>query len=121
MRRIQNGTGLAVFATLAVAVSAYAGPLETVTVTGSRGLTQKEVGKTSSGLPIEEISLSYTVKIADLDPNSPAGRAEIEKRVTAAAKTACAEIDRLALGNPTSPSDAACVKRAVDAAMAKIK
>lgn len=90
-------------------------------VTGSRGLTQKEVGKTASGLPIQEISLSHTVKIADLDPNSAAGLAEIERRVTAAAKAACDEIDRMALGNPTSPSDAACVKRAVDAAMAKIK
>ena len=121
MKRIHNGTALTVLAALAVAVSAYAAPLETVVVTGSRGLTQKEVGKTSSGLPIEEISLSYTVKIADLDPNSAAGLAEIEKRVTAAAKAACSEIDRLALGNPTSPSDAACVKKAVDAAMAKIK
>ena len=121
MRRINRSTGLAVLAALAVVVSAYAASLETVTVTGSRGLTQKDVGKTSSGLPIEEVSLSYTVKIADLDPNSAAGLAEIEKRVTAAAKAACAEIDRLALGNPASPNDAACVQRAVDAAMAKIK
>ena len=121
MRRIQNGTALAVLAALAVGVSAYAAPLETVVVTGSRGLTQKEVGKTSSGLPIEEVSLSYTVRIADLDPNSDAGLAEIERRVTAAAKAACAEIDRLALGNPTNPSDDACVKKAVGAAMAKIK
>jgi len=121
MRPIHNGTALVVLAALAVGMSADAAPVETVIVTGSRGLTQKEVGKTTSGLPIEEISLSYTVKIADLDPNSAAGLAEIEKRVTAAAKAACSEIDRLALGNQTSPSDAACVKKAVDAAMAKIK
>lgn len=121
MRRINRSTGLAVLAALAAVVSAYAASLETVTVTGSRGLTEKEIGKTSSGLPIEEVSLSYTVKIGDLDPNSAAGLAEIEKRVMAAANAACKEIDRLALGNPTSPNDAACVKRAVDAAMAKIK
>jgi hypothetical protein len=39
MRRIQNGTALAVLAALAVGASAYAAPLETVVVTGSRGLT----------------------------------------------------------------------------------
>jgi UrcA family protein len=121
MRCIHNITAFAVVAALAVGVSAYAEPLETVIVTGSRGLTHQEVGKTSSGLPIQEVSLSYTVRVADLDPNSDAGLAEIEKRVSAAAKAACAEIDRLALGNPTSPSDDACVKKAVDAAMAKIK
>jgi UrcA family protein len=121
MRGIHNGTALAITAALAVAASAYAAPLETIVVTGSRGLTQKEVGRSTIGAPIQEISLSYTVKIADLDPKSAAGRAEIEKRVKAAAKAACDEIDRLALGNPTSSSDAACVKKAVDDAMAEIK
>ena len=121
MRHIRDAAALAALAALAVGVVAYAEPLETVIVTGSRGLTQKEAGKTSSGLPIQEVSLSYTVRIADLDPNSDAGRVEIKKRVLTAAKAACAEIARLALGNPTSPSDDACVKKAVEAAMAKIK
>lgn len=121
MRDIHNGTALAVIAALVVGASAYAADLETVVVTGSRGLTQKEVTRTTSVLPIEEISLSYTVKIADLDSRTATGRAEIEKRVKAAAAAACEEIDRLALGNPTSPSTAVCVQKAVDDAMAKIK
>lgn len=121
MRGIHNGTTVAVIAALAVAASAHAAPLETVTVTGSRALTQKDVGATTTGVPVQEVSLSYAVKIADLDSKSAAGLAEIEKRVAAAAKAACKEIDRLALGNPTSPSDAACVKKAVDDAMAKVK
>lgn len=121
MKTIHAGSALAVIAALIVAASASAGPLETVTVTGSRALTEKDAGKTIEGVPLKEVSLTYRVKITDLDPSTAAGRAEIEKRVTAAAKAACEEIDRLAMGDPTSPNDTVCVQQAVEAAMAKIK
>ncbi|MFO1394978.1 MAG: UrcA family protein [Steroidobacteraceae bacterium] len=121
MTRIHFGTVVAISAALVVAASAYAAPLETVTVTGSRGLTEKQVGRTPAGAPITELSLSYTVKISDLDSTSAAGLAEIRKRVTVAAKSACAELDRLTFGNPKSVSDAACVEEAVAGAMAKFK
>ena len=120
MRRIHNGTALAVLAALAVGVSADAGPPETVVVTGSRAVAEKNIGRTTLGVPIKEVSLTYRVNIADLDSHTAAGRAEIEKRVTAAAKAACDEIDRLALGGPTSPDDAVCVKLAVEAAMKSV-
>ena len=122
MKAIHTGTVAAVLAALMVAVSAYAGPpeTETVIVTGSRAVAEKDVGKTKLGVPIKEVSLTYRVNIADLDSNTVAGRAEIEKRVTAAAKAACDEIDRLALGSPTSPDDAVCVKLAVEAAMKSV-
>ncbi len=121
MKGIHTGSAIAIIAAVAVAASAYAAPLETVTVTGSRALTEKSVGQTMHGVPVKEVSLSYTVKVADLDPGTAAGKAEIQKRVTEAAKAACKEIERLAMGNPTSPGEAACVKNAVDEAMAKIK
>jgi UrcA family protein len=115
-----TGLTLAVVASLVVGTTAYAAALESVTVTGSRAISETDVGRTPTGVPIKEVSLSYTVKIGDLDPKTAAGKAEIEKRVTSAAKAACTEIDKLASG-PTSPDDATCVRQAVKDAMAKVK
>jgi len=84
-------------------MSAYAGTLETVTVTGSRAVSEKSVGTSAIGADIREVSLSYKVNAADLDLASSTGKAELEKRVTAAASAACKELDRLAFGDPTSP------------------
>ena len=109
----------AVLAGLALAASSYASPpdSETVVVTGSRALTETDAGRTTYGVPIKEVSLTYRVNVGDLDPKTAAGRAEIEKRVATAAKAACDELHRLAMGNPTSPDEAVCVQQAVDAAM----
>jgi UrcA family protein len=101
--------------------SAYAGTLENVTVTGSRAVSEKFIGKSPMGADIREVSLSYRVNAADLDLASSAGKAALEKRVKAAASAACKELDRLTFGNPTSPDDATCVKKAVDEAMAKVR
>lgn len=121
MRAMVTGLIFGVIATTFGGISAYAGPMETVTVTGSRAVTEKDVGRSNIGAPIREVSLSYRVSAADLDLTSSAGKAELEKRVKAAASAACKELDRLALGNPTSPDDATCVKKAVDEAMAKVR
>ena len=112
----------AVLAGLAVAAGAHAGPpvTETVVVTGSRALTETDAGRTTYGVPIKEVSLTYRVNVADLDAKTAAGRAEIEKRVATAAKAACDELHRLAMGNPTSPDETACVQQAVDSAMKSI-
>jgi UrcA family protein len=101
--------------------SAYAETLETVTVTGSRAVSEEIVGKSSIGADIREVSLSYRVNVADLDLASSAGMAKLEKRVKATASAACKELDRLAYGNPTRPDDATCVKKAVDEAMATVR
>ena len=84
-------------------------------------MSEKSVGRSTIGADIREVSLSYRVNAADLDLASSAGKAELEKRVKAAASAACKELDRLAFGNPTSPDDATCVKKAVDAAMATVR
>jgi UrcA family protein len=103
------------------ATCAYAGTLETVTVTGSRTISQEVVGRSSLGGEIREIALSYRVNVADLDLASSAGRAAAEERVKATASAACKELERLAFGDRTSPDDATCVKKAVDEAMATIR
>jgi UrcA family protein len=121
MRAILWGLVLGLTAMAVGGTSAYAGALETVTVTGSRVVSEKIVGKSTMGADIREVSLSYRVNAADLDLASSEGKAKLEKRVKAAASAACKELDRLTFGNPTSPDDATCVKIAVDEAMAKVR
>ena len=121
MRSMLRGLVLGLTAIAIGGTSAYAGTLETVTVTGSRAVPEKSVGTSTVGADIREVSLSYKVNAADLDLASSAGEAELEKRVKAAASAACKELDRLAFGDPTSPDDATCVKKAVDKAMATLR
>jgi UrcA family protein len=110
---------LAAVCGVAVAASAYAADeVPGVTVKGSR-LVSEPVGKNSTGIPIQDVSLTMTVKYGDLDVATPAGKASLETRVTSAARKACAEINRLyPLG---SPSEVDCVRKAVKEAMAQVK
>ena len=121
MRDMLRGLVLGLTAIASGSTSAYAGTLETITVTGSRAVSQKSVGTSTIGADVREVSLSYKVNAADLDLASSAGKAELEKRVKATASAACKELKRLAFGDPTSPDDATCVKKAVDEAMATVR
>jgi len=116
-----NGGKIALTAGLVAAflgASVYADQLETVTVTGSRGVSEKQVASSAIGAPINEITVSYRVKIGDLDLKTVDGQKELHKRVTTAATAACREIDRIAFGNATSTDDATCIKKAFDEAVA---
>jgi UrcA family protein len=88
-----------------------------VTVQASR-VVKKVIGRTSSGVPIEDISLSYGVSTAGLDLSSSSGAAELKKRVTEAANAACKELSRQY--PEATPTDAECVKNATDKAMVKV-
>jgi len=89
--------------------------MDEITVQGTRTVTTKAVGKTSSGIPINDVSLSYGVIIAGLDLASQAGFKEAEKRVKVVAETACKELaKRYPVG---TPSEAECAKAAADKAM----
>ncbi len=121
MRAMLRGLVLSLTAIAIGGTSAYAGTLETVTVTGSRAVSEEVVGKSRIGADIREVAVSYRVNVADLDLASSAGKAELEKRVKAAASAACKELDRITFANPTSPDDAPCVKKAVDKAMATVR
>lgn len=88
-----------------------------VTVQASR-VVKKVIGTTSSGIPIEDISLSYGVSTSGLDLSSSAGAAELKKRVTNAANAACKELGRQYPDAQTT--DAECVKKATDQAMVKV-
>lgn len=98
---------------------ALAQQIQEVTVQASRIVEQKQVGRSSSGVPIVDMSLAYGVSYADLDLVSHAGVMQLEKRVNDAALQACKELSRQ-FPLVTTPNDADCAKTAADKAMVKV-
>jgi len=80
-------------------------------------MSTKSAGRTSTGVPILDVSLSYGVSTAGLDLASHVGALELEKRVHDAAMAACKEIGKQ-YPNAT-PSEDACAKAAADKAMVR--
>jgi UrcA family protein len=93
--------------------------MEEITVQGTRTVTTQTVGRSSLGMPINAVTLTYRVGTAGLDLGSPAGLAQAEKRVKDVAETACRELGRLY--PDSTPSDAECAKAAADKAVARLK
>jgi UrcA family protein len=75
-------------------------------------VNSKTVGKTASGIPIVDVSMSYGVSRGALDIVSHAGVMELQKRVNDAALSACKELGRQY--PESTPNDNACVKAAVN-------
>jgi len=101
-----------------IAGGALAQTTPEVTVTSTRAV-EKSVGKTASGIPIVDVSLSYGVSPAGLELTTSSGRAEFEKRVSDAAMEACKELSKR---YPISASsDAQCAKAATDKAMTQVR
>jgi UrcA family protein len=88
-----------------------------VTVQAAR-VVKKTIGTSASGVPIEDVSLSYGVSTKGLDLASSAGAMELQKRVTEAAKAACKELGRQ-IPASTPSDDAACAKAATAKAMVR--
>jgi len=91
--------------------------LSPVTVTASR-ISSERVGQTSSGVPVYEVSMTYRVSYEDLDLGTSEGATALEDRVRAAARDACAEIDRQY--PKAEPSGPVCVTKAVEEAMVDV-
>lgn len=114
-RLIAFAVGL--LAGVSISAAVMAEEMGEVTVQASR-VVKKVIGTTFSGVPIEEVSLSYGVSTAGLDLATSAGAAELQKRVANAASAACKELGRQFPGStPTGPE---CVKNATDKAMVKV-
>ena len=93
--------------------------VEEVDVQAKRALNVNVVGRTSSGVPMADVSLNYDVSVAGLDLASNAGAAELEKRIGDAARAACREIGRQY--PDATPTDAECAKAAAGTAMVKAR
>ncbi|MGO8858043.1 MAG: UrcA family protein [Steroidobacteraceae bacterium] len=114
-----NLKGLTVAAIAFVSSIAVAQSLQEITVQATRILNTKIVGRSeTSGAPILDVSVSYGVKIDDLDLASHYGPIQLEKRVRDAAMAACKEISRQY--PDSTPSDDICAKAAADKAMVKV-
>lgn len=117
MTRTVVGIAIGLLALTSVSTLVLAEDIGSVTVSASR-IVKKTVGKTSSGIPIEDVSLSYGVSAKDLDLASNAGAMELKKRVTDAAHKACVELGKQ---YPDSlPNDKDCEKGAIDKAMVRV-
>ncbi len=117
MRPIQIRLPIAVVASALICSTVFAQSAQEITVQGTRALTTKEVGQTTTGVTVIQISLGYGVSVAGMDLASSAGAVELEKRINDAAMAACKEITRQ-YPNAT-PSDADCARAAAKKAMVK--
>jgi UrcA family protein len=113
------GVTVAAIASAFISSMVVAQNLEEITVQGTRVLDIKDAGRSNTGLPIRDISLSFGVNIADLDLATQYGPIALEQRVNDAAKAAC---DELGQKYPMStPNTDACAKAAADKAMVKAR
>jgi UrcA family protein len=85
-----------------------------INITAPYTTHRRIIGRTSTGIPVEELSLARPVSYADLDLRKQADVMEFERRINQAAKQACGQLNTMypeAL-YPPMPSDQHCVRDA---------
>jgi UrcA family protein len=105
-------------------VPVVAQPLEEITVVAPYHVEHKVVGRSSStGAPIETISLSRPVSYSDLDLSKPIDVTVLENRVKQVAKESCKELEKIYpdLMYTPSPSNQNCLKSATEEAMDQVR
>ncbi len=118
MRSILLTAAAGAVAALVVGAAAFAQSTTPEVVVTAHKEVEKAVGTTNTGVPIVDVTLSYTVSTAGLDLASHDGALEAEKRVRAAAMDACRELSgRYKIGTPSDPQ---CAEAATRKAMAKL-
>jgi UrcA family protein len=110
--------GIALLAATLVGGPVSAKSFDEITVQASR-LRPRQVGLSYTGIPIEEISLSVLINTAGLNLATPAGLSDVQKRIHAASRSACAEISR---PYPQAvPGDRACAAAAERVALEHVE
>jgi UrcA family protein len=118
----------AAFATAAMAAT----ELGEITIEGSRMVKEVTKSATTPGKPaIQEAKLTMGVSYSDLDLSLVKDGQELQRRVDAAAKTLCGELDKffspsdqncvMEMAKQTQPKVSAAIKAASDARFAKAK
>ena len=120
MKRILWGIAVGVAASMSLGTIAVAEEVQEIIVTAKGVVAEAPAGKTATGIPLRDVTLSYGVSYAGLDLASVAGAAEMEKRVNDAAKQACKEIASQRPVAHFTTSDAECAKAAADKAMVTV-
>jgi UrcA family protein len=119
MKSILLGIGVGVAALTSLGSLAAAPDVPEIVVSAKRMIVMTPAGKTSTGIPMVDMAISYGVSYAGIDLASAAGAAEIEKRVNDTAKEACKEISAQRPLEQFTTSEAECAKAAADKAMVK--
>jgi len=94
MRKILVSAATGMLACAVASAVAVAQMPEEITVHAKRMVNTKIVGRTSSGVPIVGVELSYNVSTAGINFVSPASVTQLENRINDAAMAACKELGR---------------------------
>ncbi len=102
-----------------VGYQAFAQRDDSITVEAPRMIHRETVGRSATGAPIEEVSLSRIVYVGDLDLRRVADVKELDRRINVTAKEACEQLNRLypVENYPVTSTDRDCFKAAVHDAM----
>jgi UrcA family protein len=84
-------------------------------------LQQTMVGLSDAGTPIERFWVNRKVSFADLDLTTVSGSADFLRRVTEAAKEACAQLRTAVPADLSDMDDASCIRTATDSALKQAK
>jgi|GEM_PF-4465632 len=79
---------------------------------------RERAGRTSSGIPIEELTLQRVVTAHDLDLRRNGDVEELHRRIRETAEDSCDEIERASQGAPLT-TERECVREATRGAMAQ--
>ncbi len=83
------------------------------------GVYRDDTGRrTSSGIPIQELTLQRVINTGDLDLRRDSDVAELHRRVRDTAQSACDEVERASEGAPIT-TERECVRKATRDAMAQ--
>ncbi|MDE2052395.1 MAG: UrcA family protein [Gammaproteobacteria bacterium] len=93
-RILQKFAPIALAAGLCFTGPALADELPTITI-GAAVTTKTTIGHSSSGIPMEQVTITHRVSYADLDLATQAGAAELQRRVKETARAACKQLDEL--------------------------
>lgn len=77
---------------------------------------RERTGRTSSGIPIEELTLQRVVSTSDLDLRLNGDVDELHRRIRETAQSSCDEIERASQGAPLT-TERECVREATRDAM----
>lgn len=66
-----------------------------ITVTAPRAFQRQELGRSTKGAPIEQVSLTRTVPYRDLDLTLASDVRILDKRISLTAKEACEQLNRM--------------------------
>jgi UrcA family protein len=92
-----------------------------ITIQGKHVQVTKTVERSYSGEPIDRYTFTTPVNVDNLDLSTPAGVAELNKRVREAAKEGCDELQQAAAPMDLLADDKTCVQEATAAAMARTR